>query len=65
MNKYLLNPYFAIAFGIGTGIVLTSLCQKLLNDYHKRICPPMSTHQLFVVNGVAGDAYYCVDKRYI
>ena len=51
--------------GITTGMFLSAEGQKVLNKYIIRTCPKQVNHQLMVVSGLIGDAFYCVDKRYI
>ena len=61
----MLNPILAIVMGTGAGMLLTVGGQKLLNSHYQGTCPSKPTHELVFITSFIGDAYHCVDKRYL
>ena len=46
-------------------MLLSAGAQQLLNKYYVKTCPAKPGHQLVYTQGFLGDAYYCLDKRYL
>jgi hypothetical protein len=61
----MLQPILAIVMGTGAGMLMTIAGQKLLNQHYQQTCPSKPTHQLVHITSFIGDAYYCLDKRYL
>lgn len=65
MKNDFMQALICMILGVTTGMFLSVEGQKVLNKYIIRTCPKQVNHQLMVVSGLIGDAFYCVDKRYL
>ena len=65
MNNSLLNPVLAVVIGTGLGMALSVLGQKVLNAHTLENCWRTPSRQLVNIRLFQGDAWYCVDKRYL
>ena len=65
MNNTFINPVVAIVIGTGVGMLLSVFCQKGLNAMYQAECLSKPNHQLVMIDSFIGDAYYCIDKRYL
>lgn len=55
----------AIAVGNGMGFMLSVAGQQMLNKQQIGICPSKPDHSLIMIRSFIGDAYYCIDNRYL
>jgi len=55
----------AMTLGVGTGMVLSVLGQKALNQHYKKTCHERPGHNLIYTKGFLGDTYYCVNAKYM
>ena len=65
MKNDFTQALICMILGITTGMFLSVEGQKVLNKYIIRTCPKQVNHQLVMISGFVGDAFYCMDKRYI
>jgi hypothetical protein len=59
-KHYMVDATVAIVLGTGIGMILSVFGQKLLNQHYKATCPSQPGHNLILVRGFLGDAYYCI-----
>lgn len=59
------KSYGAILFGITIGIASLIPLQALNNHQAKRACNADDSSKLVLVRAFAGDAYHCVENRYL
>ena len=56
----------AIFFGVTIGFMSLIPLQAATNHASRQRCADLTdTHQLVLVRAFAGDAYHCVDRRYL
>lgn len=60
-----INPCVAIVFGIGSGLLLSVGAQKVLNRHYQETCNDRPGHNLIYTHSFLGDAYYCINSKYI
>jgi hypothetical protein len=65
MDKAFTQACIAMIMGTGIGMLLSVGGQKMLNQHALKTCPSKSGHQLVMLTSFIGDAFYCVDKRYL
>ena len=65
MNNSLLNPVLAVVMGTGLGMLLSVAGQKMVNAHAIENCWRTPNRQLVHIRVVQGDAWYCLDKRYL
>ena len=65
MNNSLLNPVLAVVMGTGLGMLLSVAGQKMINAHAIENCLRTPNRQLVHIRVVQGDAWYCLDKRYL
>jgi len=65
VNNHFTHACLAMVLGVGSGILLSVAGQKMLNQHTIKTCPSKPGHQLVMISGFVGDAFYCMDKRYI
>ena len=65
MNNSLLNPVLAVVMGTGFGMLLSVAGQKMVNAHAIENCWRTPNRQLVHIRVVQGDAWYCLDKRYL
>ena len=61
----LLTPVLAVVMGTGLGMLLSVASQKVLNAHTLENCWRTPQRQLVHLHLFQGDAWYCVDKRYL
>jgi hypothetical protein len=60
------NYFTAITLGAGLGILLCIAGSKLTNAYAQDTCKDLAdSHQIVLVDSFMGDAYACVDRKYL
>jgi len=65
MNNSLFNPVLAVVMGTGLGMLLSVAGQKMINAHALDNCWRTPTRQLVYIHLFQGDAWYCVDKKYL
>ena len=61
----LLTPVLAVVMGTGLGMLLSVAGQKMINAHAIENCWRSPQRQLVYIHLFQGDAWYCVDKRYL
>jgi hypothetical protein len=64
-RNYMLDATLAIVMGMGLGMLLAAGGQKLINAHYQETCRSQKGHALVMITSFLGDAYYCLDKRYL
>ena len=60
------NYFTATTLGMGLGFLLCVTRSKMTNAYAQNQCKTLTdTHQIVHVDSFMGDAYACVDNRYL
>jgi hypothetical protein len=65
MKNELVAPVLAMVMGTGLGMLLAAGGQKLINAHYQETCRSHKGHVLVMITSFLGDAYYCLDKRYL
>jgi hypothetical protein len=65
MKNELVAPVLAMVMGMGLGMLLAAGGQKLINAHYQETCRSQKGHALVMITSFLGDAYYCLDKRYL
>lgn len=65
MNNSLLSPVLAVIIGTGLGMALSVVGQKMINAQAIDNCWRTPNRQLVYLHLFQGDAWYCVDKKYL
>jgi hypothetical protein len=65
MKNELVAPVLAMVMGTGLGMLLAAGGQKLINAHYQETCRSQKGHALVMITSFLGDAYYCLDKRYL
>jgi len=65
MKNELVAPVLAMVMGTGLGMLLAVGGQKLINAHYQETCRSHKGHALVMITSFLGDAYYCLDKRYL
>ena len=55
----------AMTLGVGVGMILSVIGQKILNEHYKNTCNDRLGHNLVLTRGFLGDTYYCIDSKYM
>ena len=64
-KNYMLDATLTIVMGMGLGMLLAVGGQKLINAHYQETCRSHKGHALVIITSFFGDAYYCLDKRYL
>lgn len=64
-KHYMLDATLAMVMGIGTGLLLSVIGQKMLNKHYQVTCHNKPHHNLIYTRSFIGDAYYCINKGVI
>lgn len=60
------NYFVSITCGMGLGFLLCVTGSKLTNAYAQDTCKDLAdSHQIVLVDSFMGDAYACVDRKYL
>jgi len=65
MKDSLINPVLAVVMGTGLGMLLTVASQKMINAHTIKNCWRTPNHQLIYIRVFQGDAWYCINKKYL
>jgi hypothetical protein len=65
MNNSLVNPVLAVVMGTGLGMLLSVAGQKIINAHAIENCWHTPNRQLVHIRAIQGDAWYCMDKKYL
>jgi hypothetical protein len=67
-KHHMLDATLSIVMGTGIGLLLSVFGQKMLNKHYQATCQTYvlkSTHSLIYIQSFLGDAYYCVNNKYL
>lgn len=65
MKNDFIYVVLAMILGVSSGILLSVFIQRRLNEHYIKTCTDKPHHQLVMVDGVLGTAYYCIRNNNI
>jgi len=65
MKNEFTQACLAMTMGIGAGMLLSVGGQKMLNQHYQKTCNQKPGHNLVLTRSFIGDAYYCINSKYI
>jgi len=65
MSNSFKDSCVALVIGIGSGLLLSTGVQKLLNQHYEEHCNTRPNHNLVRTQGFLGDTYYCIHSKYL
>jgi hypothetical protein len=64
MKNEFTEACLAMAIGIGAGMLLSVIGQKMLNKHYQKTCNQPG-YNLVLTRTLYGDAYYCINSKYV